>query len=160
MVMVGIDVGGRSHAAARCRDGHAKADREVVRVSQSRAGFAALDSWLERQAEPASLVTMESSGRYWMPLASHLRRRDVPVALANPLAANELTPVPSGAAIRTSPPAHARDGGMKKRWLAAGLLEAERSFRRIKGYEQMPVLVAGLQRATGATPSGYDAAVA
>ena len=87
MVMVGIDVGGRSHAVARCRDGHGKADREVFRVSQSRAGFAALDSWLERQAEPVSLVTMESSGHYWMPLASHLRRRDVPVAVVNPLAA-------------------------------------------------------------------------
>jgi transposase len=56
-------------------------------VSQSRAGFAALDGWLERQPEPVSLVTMESSGHYWMPLASHLRRRDVPVAVVNPLAA-------------------------------------------------------------------------
>ena len=30
---------------------------------------------------------MESSGHYWMPLASHLRRRDVAVAVVNPLAA-------------------------------------------------------------------------
>jgi transposase len=64
-----------------------RADREVVRVSQSRAGFTGLDAWLERQAEPVTLVTMESSGHYWMPLASHLRRRDVPVAVVNPLAA-------------------------------------------------------------------------
>jgi transposase len=34
-----------------------------------------------------TLVTMESSGHYWMPLASHLRRREVPVAVVNPLAA-------------------------------------------------------------------------
>ena len=87
MVTVGIDIGGRGHVVARCRDGKAKADREVLRVSQSRAGFAALDGWLERQAEPVSLVTMESSGHYWMPLASHLRRSDVPVAVVNPLAA-------------------------------------------------------------------------
>jgi len=87
MLTVGIDVGGRSHAVARCREGRLKADREVVRVSQSRAGFAALDAWLARQAEPVGLVTMESSGHYWMPLASHLRRRDVPVAVVNPLAA-------------------------------------------------------------------------
>ena len=39
------------------------------------------------QPEPVTLVTMESSGHYWMPLASHLRRRDVPVAVVNPLAA-------------------------------------------------------------------------
>lgn len=87
MVTVGIDIGGRSHAVARCRDGNARADREIVRVSQSRAGFAALDTWLDRQPEPVGLVTMESSGHYWMPLASHLRRREVPVSVVNPLAA-------------------------------------------------------------------------
>ena len=87
MATIGIDIGGRSHAVARCREGLARADREILRVSQSRAGFAALDTWLLRQAEPVSLVTMESSGHYWMPLASHLRRQDVPVAVVNPLAA-------------------------------------------------------------------------
>lgn len=87
MVTVGIDIGGRSHAVARCRDGLPKADREILRVSQSRAGFAALDVWLARQPEPVSLVTMESSGHYWIPLASHLRGRDIPVAVVNPLAA-------------------------------------------------------------------------
>jgi transposase len=87
VVTVGIDVGGRSHAVARCRDGLPRADREILRVSQSRAGFATLDAWLDRQAERVDLVTMESSGHYWMPLASHLRRRAVPVAVVNPLAA-------------------------------------------------------------------------
>ncbi|HEV8699455.1 MAG TPA: IS110 family transposase [Candidatus Limnocylindrales bacterium] len=87
MTTIGIDIGGRSHAVARCRDGLPRADREILRVSQSRAGFAALDAWLERQAAPVTLVTMESSGHYWMPIASHLRRRDVPVAVVNPLAA-------------------------------------------------------------------------
>jgi transposase len=87
VVTIGIDIGGRSHVAARCRDGQARADREILRLSQSRAGFTALDAWFERQAEPLTLVTMESSGHYWMPLASHLRRRDVPVAVVNPLAA-------------------------------------------------------------------------
>ena len=87
MTTIGIDIGGRTHVAARCRDGQARADREVLRVSQSRAGFAVLDAWLAQQAEPVTLVTMESSGHYWMPLASHLRRRDIPVAVVNPLAA-------------------------------------------------------------------------
>ncbi|HEY8989493.1 MAG TPA: IS110 family transposase, partial [Candidatus Limnocylindrales bacterium] len=87
MTTIGIDIGGRTHAVARCRQGQARADREILRVSQSRAGFAALDTWLDREPEPVSLVTMESSGHYWMPLASHLRRRDVPVAVVNPLAA-------------------------------------------------------------------------
>jgi transposase len=84
---IGIDIGGRSHAVARCRAGNLKADREILRVGQNRIGFAELDAWLERQAEPVTLVTMESSGHYWMPLAAHLRRGDVPVAVVNPLAA-------------------------------------------------------------------------
>ncbi len=87
MTTIGIDIGGRMHVAARCRDGEARADREILRVSQDRAGFTVLDAWLERQPEPVTLVTMESSGHYWMPLASHLRRHDVPVAVVNPLAA-------------------------------------------------------------------------
>jgi len=87
MVTVGIDIGGRSHAVARCRDGNLNADREIVRVTQDRLGFDLLDTWLDRQGEPVDLVVMESSGHYWMPLASHLRRRGVPVAVVNPLAA-------------------------------------------------------------------------
>jgi transposase len=84
---IGIDIGGRTHVAARCRDGQARADREILRVSQDRTGFTMLDAWLERQPEPVTLVTMESSGHYWMPLASHLCPRAVPVAVVNPLAA-------------------------------------------------------------------------
>ena len=39
-----------------------------------------------------------------------------------------------------------RDGTMIKRWCAAGMLNAERSFRRLRGYKQMPALVAALAR--------------
>ncbi len=38
------------------------------------------------------------------------------------------------------------DGQMVLRWTAAGMLNAERSFRRVKGYKQMPQLVAALHR--------------
>lgn len=39
-----------------------------------------------------------------------------------------------------------RDGQMVLRWTAAGMLNAERSFRRIKGHKQMPQLVKALRR--------------
>ena len=39
-----------------------------------------------------------------------------------------------------------RDGEMVRRWVAAGMLNAQRSFRRIKGHADMPVLVAALAR--------------
>lgn len=41
---------------------------------------------------------------------------------------------------------HWRDGKMIKRWCAAGMLNAERSFRRLKGHRDMPVLVAAVRR--------------
>jgi transposase-like protein len=39
-----------------------------------------------------------------------------------------------------------RDGQMVLRWTAAGMLNAERSFRRIKGYKQLPQLVDALRQ--------------
>ena len=41
---------------------------------------------------------------------------------------------------------HWQDPQMVRRWVAAGMLEAERSFRRIKGYKHMPQLVVALRR--------------
>jgi transposase-like protein len=39
-----------------------------------------------------------------------------------------------------------RDGQMVLRWTAAGMVNAQRSFRRVKGYKQMPQLIAALRR--------------
>jgi transposase-like protein len=39
-----------------------------------------------------------------------------------------------------------RDGTMVRRWVAAGILEAQRGFRRLRGYKGMPVLVAALAK--------------
>ena len=57
-----------------------------------------------------------------------------------------------------------KDGSMKKRWVAAGMLEAERNFRRVRGCKEMPTLVAALRRQTATdetvTPDNYDQAAA
>jgi putative transposase len=39
-----------------------------------------------------------------------------------------------------------RNGKMALRWTAAGLLDAEKRFRRVKGYREMPVLQVALRR--------------
>jgi len=45
------------------------------------------------------------------------------------------------------------EGDMRRRWCAAGLLEAEKKFRRVRGHAQMPHLVAALARhAQAVTP--------
>jgi transposase-like protein len=38
-----------------------------------------------------------------------------------------------------------RDGDMRRRWCVAGLLRAERKFRRVKGHRAMPALVKALE---------------
>jgi transposase-like protein len=48
------------------------------------------------------------------------------------------------------------DGDMRRRWCAAGLLEAERKFRRVRGYRQMPDLVAALARHAETVTPGCD----
>ena len=55
-----------------------------------------------------------------------------------------------------------KDTQMVRRWVAAGMLEAERSFRRIKGCQGMPVLVAAVhaevaRRVAADTPKAQDA---
>ena len=55
---------------------------------------------------------------------------------------------------------HWQDGEMKKRWVAAGMLEAQRSFRRVRGYKQVPQLVAALRRHVGAPRQQTDEEVA
>ncbi len=52
-----------------------------------------------------------------------------------------------------------KDGSMKKRWTAAGMLEAERSFRRVRGHKDMKVLVTALRRGVSTAvdaPTNYD----
>ena len=56
-----------------------------------------------------------------------------------------------------------KDGSMKKRWVAAGMLEAERSFRRVRGCKEMPTLVDALRRQSTdevVRPDNYDQAAA
>ena len=39
-----------------------------------------------------------------------------------------------------------RDGAMAMRWCAAGMLEAQGQFRRVKGYREIPILIAAMDR--------------
>jgi putative transposase len=50
-----------------------------------------------------------------------------------------------------------KDGDMKKRWIATGMIEAQRSFRRVRGHTQMATLVTAIGHAVNAN---YAQAVA
>jgi putative transposase len=46
-----------------------------------------------------------------------------------------------------------RDGDMRLRWTAAGMAEAQRSFRRVKGHRDLPKLQAAIRRELDPTPT-------
>ena len=85
MTTIGIDIDGRTQVAARCGD-VARADRQLLRVNQGRAGFVALGTWLDRQPEPVpgddGIVGPILDAARESPGAT-----DVPVAAVNPLGA-------------------------------------------------------------------------
>jgi hypothetical protein len=49
-----------------------------------------------------------------------------------------------------------RDGDMRRRWCVAGLLRAERQFRRVKGHRALPTLIKALEASTRARRSGIE----
>ena len=55
-----------------------------------------------------------------------------------------------------------QDGDMKKRWIATGMIEAQRSFRRVRGHTQMTDLVQRVGTAVNnpVAPANYAQAVA
>jgi hypothetical protein len=53
-----------------------------------------------------------------------------------------------------------RDGDQIERWVSSGLLVAERQFRRVIGYRQIPMLLSSVANAVCKKPIAKGAAVA
>jgi hypothetical protein len=51
-----------------------------------------------------------------------------------------------------------RDGQMVLRWVAAGMNEAAKQFRRVNGHLHLPTLRAALDSTVAVTPTKEDAA--
>jgi transposase-like protein len=90
-----------------------------------------------------------------------VRRLGVTGTLARSLrSTNPIESMISTARVTTGNVKRWRDGEMRRRWCAAGMLEAEKSFRRIKGHAQMPALVAQLQAHATRVTTEHDPATA
>jgi putative transposase len=78
-----------------------------------------------------------------------INRLGVTGELARCLATTNIIESPNSAVRRVSGRVtHYRDASMAMRWTAAGFLEAEKSFRRLRGYEQIPALIAAMRPAS------------
>ena len=51
-----------------------------------------------------------------------------------------------------------RDGDMRLRWTAAGMAEAQRGFRRVKGFRDLPKLINAIHRELNPTVPTEEAA--
>jgi len=98
-----------------------------------------------------------------------VRRLGVPDRLARSLSCtNAIESMISVVRTLTDRVKNWRDTKMVRRWVGVGMLEAERSFRRIKGCKDMPTLVAAVRREVAqraaddqktnvrVTPKAYD----
>lgn len=97
--------------------------------------------WLEREYPSAAASLREGLEETFT-----INRLELPPTLRRCLATTNLVESPhAGMRQRTGRVKHWRDGQMVLRWLAAGYLETEKSFRRIMGYQQLWVLEAKLR---------------
>ena len=78
-----------------------------------------------------------------------INRLGVTGELARCLATTNIIESPNSAVRRVSGRVtHYRDASMAMRRTAAGFLEAEKSFRRLRGYEQIPALISAMRPAS------------
>ncbi len=122
----------------------------------ARASLEATARWLERINRDAA-----SSLREGLEETLAVVRRGLAGALRRTLATTN--PIESALSVTrrlTARVTRWRDGEMRRRWCAAGLLRAESQFRRIKGHRALPTLIKALEKSTRARGSGIESGVA
>ena len=64
-------------------------------------------------------------------------------SVSQPTGSSRIDPPSKGARAGNRPTGHAkrwRNAEMALRWTAAGMMEAQKTFRRLKAYRQLPIL--------------------
>jgi len=104
-----------------------------------------LVAWLERVNKDAA-----SSLREGLEETLTVAKLRLPDILAKSLVTtNPIESAFSAATAVTARVKHWRGGNMRQRWASAGLLKAEKNFNRLKGYKEIPILRAALDRMAG-----------
>jgi transposase-like protein len=116
--------------------------------TQALASLKTTAAWLER-LNPAAAASL----REGMEETLTVVKLGVPELLRRTLATTN--PVESALSVAVKVTGRVkrwRDGNMRLRWCTAGLLRAEERFRRIKGYKQLPLLLAALEEFSNPQP--------
>jgi transposase-like protein len=116
--------------------------------TQALASLKTTAAWLER-LNPAAAASL----REGMEETLTVVKLGVPELLRRTLATTN--PVESALSVAVKVTGRVkrwRDGNMRLRWCTAGLLRAEERFRRVKGYKQLPLLLAALEEFSNPQP--------
>lgn len=114
-----------------------------------------LASWLEKNGE----VDAAASLREGMDETLTVLKLDLPATLCRTFATTNPIENMNGTVRRVSRNVKRwRGGGMIKRWVALGVIAAQRKFRRIKGHRDLPILIRALRGGTAKVDSKKKAA--
>jgi transposase-like protein len=98
-----------------------------------------LASWLESNGEDSAAASL----REGLDETLTVMRLDLPSSLRRSMATTNTIENMNGSLRRVARNVKRwKDESMIRRWVALGIAEAQRGFRRIKGYKNMPSLLA------------------
>lgn len=138
----------------RAVDGRLKAAYSMTRYAEAKKMLLATVTWLE-ELNPSAAASL----REGMEEALTLHRLNVPEELRRSLrSTNLIESALSVVRTATQRVKRWRQGDMRLRWSAAGLLAAEKRFRRVRGYKSMGVLLANVNGFDGKLASQSEAA--
>jgi transposase-like protein len=132
----------------RAADGRLKAAYSMTRYADAKKMLLATVTWLE-ELNPSAAASL----REGLEETLTLHRLNAPEELRCSLrSTNLIESALSVVRTTTERVKRWRQGDMRLRWCAAGLLAAEKRFRRVRGYKSMSVLIASI--------NGFDAKIA
>lgn len=125
------------------------------RADTARKLLRQLVNWLESNGEPDAAGSL----REGLEETLTVLKLDLPRALRRSFSTTNPIESMNGALRRTNRNVKRwRDGKMVRRWVALGVTEAARKFRRLKGFREMPVLIRALEEKSVQLASEAEAA--
>jgi transposase-like protein len=140
----------RAYVAKQMRDAYSS-----TTASTAKKKLMQLASWLESNGEDSAAASL----REGLDETLAVMRVDLPSSLRRSMATTNAIENMNGSLRRVARNVKRwKDQSMIRRWVALGIAEAQRGFRRIKGYKNMPSLLAALRPTTAPVAVGTKVA--
>ena len=140
----------RAYVAKQMRDAYSS-----TTASTAKKKLTQLASWLESNGEDSAAASL----REGLDETLTVMRLNLPTSLRRSMATTNSIENMNGSLRRIARNVKRwKDESMIRRWVALGIAEAQKGFRRIKGYKNIPSLLAALRPTTA--PVAVDTKVA